>query len=124
MDVTPQIPAGRQVIEGYGDGGFRISGTRHEGAVLLFPNRVIAWPISGFADLTLDSVQPVIDAAAEVDLLLLGCGSSLQLVPGELRRALKAAGIVVEAMDTGGACRTYNVLLGEDRRIAAALIAV
>ncbi len=124
MDITPQIPAGRQAIEGYGDAGFRISGTRHEGSVLLFPNRVIAWPICGFADLTLESLRPVIDAAAEVDLLLLGCGSSLQLVPSALRRALKDAGIVVEAMDTGGACRTYNVLLGEDRRIAAALIAV
>lgn len=124
MDITPQIPAGRQAIEGYGDAGFRISGTRHEGSVLLFPNRVIAWPICGFTDLTLESLRPVIDAAAEVDLLLLGCGSSLQLVPSALRRALKDAGIVVEAMDTGGACRTYNVLLGEDRRIAAALIAV
>lgn len=124
MDVTPQIPAGRQVIEAYGDGGFRLSGIRHAGSVLLFPARVIGWPVAGIAEVTVDSLRPVIDAAAEVDLLLLGCGSSLRPVAPELRRALKAVGIVVEPMDTGGACRTYNVLLGEDRRVAAALIAV
>lgn len=124
MDITPLIPAGRQVIEGYGDGGFRISGVRHDGSVLLFPTQVLPWTIRAFAEVTLESLEPVVAAAADVDLLLLGCGPSLQLVPAALRRALKGAGIVVEPMDTGAACRTYNVLLGEERRVAAALIAV
>lgn len=123
-DITPLIPAGRQVLERYGDGGFRISGTRHEGSLLLFPTRVVAWPVASFAELTAESLLAVLAAAAEVELLLLGCGPSLRPVPAEIRRTMKAAGIVVEPMDTGAACRTYNVLLGEDRRVAAALIAI
>ena len=123
-DITPVLPAHRQVIEGYGAGGFRISGQRHEGSVLLFPTRVIPWPVADVAEMTIDSLRPIIDAAGEVGLLLLGGGPTLQPVPAELRAALKSAGVVIEAMDTGGACRTYNVLLGEDRRVAAALVAV
>lgn len=124
MDVTPAIPAGRQVIEAYGDGGFRVSGSRYEGSLLLFPARVVAWPVAAMAAVTVESLQPVLEAAGDVDLLLLGCGQAMAPVPAELRRRLKAVGIVVEQMDTGGACRTWNVLLGEDRRVAAALIAV
>lgn len=124
MDVTPAIPAGRQVIEAYGDGGFRIGGIRHDGSVLLFPALVLPWPVTAMTAVTAGSLQAVIDAAAEVELLLLGCGRSMAPLPADLRRWLKAAGIVVETMDTGGACRTWNVLLGEDRRVAAALIAV
>jgi uncharacterized protein len=123
-DVTPLIPAGRQVIEAYGDGGFRVSGVRFEGSVLVFPEQVVAWPVTDPAALTIELLQPVLAAAGQVDLLLLGCGPSIRPVPAELRRALRAAGIVVEPMDTGGACRTYNVLMGEDRKVAAALIAV
>lgn len=124
MDVSPLIPAGRQVIEGYGDGGFRISGKRHVGSLLVFPSRSLPWPVTGIAEISVESLRPLLESADEVDLLLLGCGKAMQPVPAELRRALKAAGIVVEPMDTGGACRTYNVLMGEDRRVAAALIAV
>lgn len=124
MDVTPLIPTGRQVIERYGDGGFRISGTRYEGSVLVFPARTLEWAPARFEQVDLGSLQAVVDAAAAVDVLLLGCGPSIRPLAPALRQALKGAGIVVEAMDTGGACRTYNVLLSEDRRIAAALIAV
>jgi uncharacterized protein len=66
----------------------------------------------------------VLDAGAEVDLLLIGCGRRMALVPPALRQTVRDGGVVIDSMDTGAACRTYNVLLAEDRRVAAALIAV
>jgi uncharacterized protein len=122
MDVTPLIPAGRQVIEGYGDLGFTVSGHRWSGSVLVLPERTRAWPVAALAEMTLESLAEL--TAARPDILLLGCGRQMGIVPRELRAALRAAGTVIEPMDTGAACRTYNVLLAEDRRVAAALIAV
>jgi uncharacterized protein len=123
MDVTPVIPAGRQYIEGYGAGRFRISGVVHDGAVLVFRTRTIAWPIASLAELTAESLAPVLEAG-DVSVLLLGCGARMAPVPGAVRERLRAAGVVIEPMDTGGACRTYNVLLAEDRQVAAALLPV
>ena len=76
---------------------------------------------TSFADITAASLAPVI-ARGGIQILLLGCGRRMQPVPQAVRQALRQAGIVVDAMDTGAACRTYNVLLAEDRRVAAALL--
>jgi len=124
MDVTPDIPEGRQVIQGYGDNCFRINGEVHAGSVLVFPDRTLAWPVRAFEDVTLESLAPITGAAEEIEVLLLGCGRAMQLVTRRLRDPVREAGIVIEAMDTGAACRTYNVLMAEERRVAAALIAV
>ncbi len=124
MDVTPLVPHGRQVIGSYGAGGFMVSGERHEGSVLVFPERIAAFEPSTWADLTLDHLQAIITAEPRVELLLMGCGRSIQPLPADLRAALKDARIGVELMDTGAACRTYNILMAEDRRVAAALIAI
>lgn len=124
MDITPAIPAGRQVIDGYGGGGFRISHQRREGSVLVFPTETLAWPVTAMADLSAATFRPVLDRAADVEVLLLGCGASIAFLKHDLRALLKEQGIVADLMDTGAACRTYNVLLSEDRRVAAALIAV
>lgn len=121
MDLTPIVPAGRQVIESYGRAGFRVSGIVYASSVLVFPDRTAAWSVASFAELTEASLRPVVEHGG-VEILLLGCGRTMQLVPAALRRALKASGIGIEAMDTGAACRTYDVLMGEDRRVAAALI--
>jgi uncharacterized protein len=121
MDVTPLIPANRQVIDSYGSGGIRVSGVSYEGAVLVFPDRTQAWGVGTLAEVTFASLEPVI-AHGSVQILLLGCGRRMQPVAPGLRQALRAAGIVVDAMDTGAACRTYNVLLSEERRVAAALL--
>ena len=123
MDVTPLIPVGRQYIEGYGGGRFRISGVVHDGAVLVLRERTMAWPVADLASVTADSLAPVIEAG-DVTVLLLGCGRRMGLVPAAVRERMRAAGIVIEPMDTGGACRTYNVLLAEDRQVAAALLPV
>ena len=126
MDVTPLIPAGRQIIETYGDGRFRIANVLHPGSVLVFPAQTLSWPVTEMAALDVASLQPVSLAAkaGEVELLLLGCGPRLAQVPRDLRALLRAEGIVIEPMDTGAAARTFNVLMAEGRRVAAALIAV
>jgi uncharacterized protein len=126
VDVTPLVPAGRQIIESYGDGRFRVSGTSFAGSILVFAERTVAWPVADFAALTAASLEPLRAAgiAGLVDVVLLGCGVRMGLVADSLRGPLRAAGIVLEPMDTGAACRTYNVLAAEGRRVAAALIAV
>ena len=121
MDVTPLIPADRQVIESYGSRSFRVSGVAYEGAVLVFPEVTRAWTASTMAEVTIDSLAPILERGG-VDILLLGCGRRMERVSTALRQALRDAGIVVDAMDTGAACRTYNILLAEDRRVAAALL--
>jgi uncharacterized protein len=126
MDLTPLIPAGRQIVESYGDGRFRVSGQSLTGSVLVFPDHTLTWPLASIGELDEASLAEVIQAGRDgaVDLLLIGCGARMAMVPGALRRVLREAGVVVEAMDTGAACRTYNVLMAEGRRVCAALIAV
>ncbi len=124
MDVTPLIPAGRQVINAYGDGGFRIAGIRHPGSVLVLAEQTLAWPVAALAEVTLDSLRFVREARPRIEILLLGCGAAMAALDPGLRAALRAEGIGVDCMDTGAACRTFNVLLSEERRAAAALIAV
>ncbi len=118
------MDAGRHLIQGYDAGGFRIAGHRHAGSVLLLRERTLAWPVSAPEQVTAESLAPIRAAEPAVEILVLGCGARFAIVPAELRATLRADGIVIEAMDTGAACRTYNLLLAEDRRVAAALIAL
>jgi len=126
LDLTPLIPGGRQIIESYGDGRFRVGGQVHVGALLVFPTRSLSWPITEAVEANLENLAAVLEAGGngEVDLLLFGQGRRMLPVTPALRQGLKAAGVVVEPMDTGAACRTYNVLMAEGRLVAAALIAV
>ncbi|HZB93826.1 MAG TPA: Mth938-like domain-containing protein [Stellaceae bacterium] len=121
MDLTPIIPADRQVIDSYGAAGFHVSGAAYHGAILVFPDGTQPWPVAALAEVTEASLAPVI-AHGDVQILLLGCGRRMQPVAAGLREALRRAGISLDPMDTGAACRTYNVLLAEDRRVAAALL--
>ena len=113
-----------QVVEGYGPARFRISGEVYETSVIVFPERTIEWQIPSFEELTPSDFAPILEASEVIEILLLGCGTRMELVPRSLRDTLRAAGIVIEPMDSGAAARTYNVLLSEDRRVAAALIAL
>ncbi len=123
-DITPPLPAGRQLIRRYGDGGFEIAGVRHDGSVLVMAERTLPWPPSRPEDIDFETLRPCVASGADVTVLLIGTGKLLVPVPAELRARLRAHGIGVEAMDTGAACRTFNVLLTEERAVAAALIAV
>ncbi len=123
-DISPVVPQGRQVVESYGDGRFRISGAVWTGSVLLRPDAALSWPVAAFREITLASLMPLTEGEAPPEILLIGCGGRTELLPRALREAIRAQGMVADAMDTGAACRTYNVLMAEDRRVAAALIAV
>ena len=122
--TEPNAPAlpDRQVIQGYGDGRFRISGAVHAGPVIVTIYKVFAWPVADLSALTLESLVQAREAG--VDILLLGCGATAAMVPAALRQALRKEGIVLDAMGTGAACRTFNVLSAEARRVAAALLPV
>ena len=112
-------------IDAYGEGGFRLSGERREGSVLILADEPRTWPVASLGDLTVASLAPVLEAGREgVEFLLLGMGARNALPPREVRDALRQAGIGLEFMDTPSAARMYNVLTAEGRRLAAALIAV
>jgi uncharacterized protein len=124
MGQTPSVRPGRCLIDGYGGGGFRVAGETHRGPILVLPDRALSWPVADIAGLTVQSFTPVMESEPRVEILLIGCGKSAAMIPPALRQALREKGVVIDAMDTGAACRTYNVLLAEERRVAAALLAV
>ena len=112
-------------IDAYGDGGFRLDGERREGSLLIVGDVARDWPVATLAEITPESLAPVIEAGrAEVEFLLLGVGARNALPPRAVREALQRAGIGLEFMDTPAAARLYNVLTAEGRRLALALIAV
>jgi len=112
-------------IDAYGGGGFRLDGVRHDGSLLIVGDEARVWTVASLAELTPESLQPVLDAGrAEVEFLLLGVGARNAQPPRTVRDALQLAGIGLEFMDTPGAAQLYNVLTSEGRRLAAALIAV
>jgi uncharacterized protein len=124
-DISPLVPEGRQVIQSYGGGGFRISGVDHRGSVIVFPTHTVPWDVAALAAATRENLALVMAPDARVAVLLVGAGRvSPGVLKPELRTALREAGVVAEVMDTGAACRTFNVLMAEERRVAAALIAI
>jgi uncharacterized protein len=123
MKLEAFAATGRPFIEGYGGGGFRVAGVDHQGAVLVLPEGTRAWSVASAAEITVESLEAVL-AHGGIEVLLIGCGARMALLPKSFRDALRAQGIVADPMDTGAACRTFNVLLAENRRVAAALIPV
>ena len=126
MDVTPLVASDRKIIQSYGPGLFRVSGESYEQTgIIVFPDRVEVWDLKGnVEDLTEADLSMLMEAADEIDVALLGCGATMQFVSPAFRKGLSGKGLSIEPMDTGAACRTYNVLLAEGRRVAAALIPV
>ncbi|WP_367714492.1 Mth938-like domain-containing protein [Nitratireductor sp. GISD-1A_MAKvit] len=115
---------GRAPIDAYGNGGFRFAEMSHRGSILCLPSGIHGWSVEGFHDLKEADLSRLFEEAAEFDLLLVGTGEHLVPMPAEFRKRFREAGVAVETMATGAAVRTYNVLLAEDRTVAAALIAV
>jgi uncharacterized protein len=112
------------LIDGYGNGGFRFANMSHRGSLLCLPTGMHKWDVAQAADITMDSLAPVFAAAHQIDVLLVGLGNEISGFDKAIRQALKDQGIIVEAIATGGAVRTYNILLSENRAVGAALIAV
>jgi uncharacterized protein len=113
---------GRAPIEAYGNGGFRFAGMSHRGSILCLPSGIHAWEPASPLDLA--SLSPALTEKADLGLLILGTGRRQELPAPDVRRAFTEAGVGLETMDTGAACRTYNVLLAEGRPVGAALLAV
>ena len=128
MTASPDQPAGfvpgRHPIDAYGKGGFRFAGMSHRGSILALPSGVRAWPVTAACELRPEDFDPVFAEAGEIEFLMVGTGLDLFPLPERIRARFRDAGIALDQMQTGPAARTYNILVAENRRAAAALIAV
>lgn len=111
-------------IDSYGNGGFRFGGMSHRGSLLCLPDGIWAWSVSDKSALNEAALAQVFARAANLDLFLIGAGRDPWALPAALRTRFREAGMSVDAMTTGAAAQTYNILLGEGRRVGAGLIAV
>lgn len=124
MDITPHIRESRVVVDGYGDGGFRINGDRREGALVVLETEAVSIEVQGLADLTVEALAPLFEKADELDVVIFGMGERMAFIPPSVLKALAEHNIGADPMDTGAACRSFNVLVTEDRRAAAVLLPV
>ena len=120
---APHLPRSAP-IEAYGKGGFVFDSMSHRGSLLCLPDAIWAWPVTNPTEIDKTSLARIFAAANGIDTLIIGTGTDVWLPPPALREALRAVRVVLDAMQTGPAVRTYNVMIGERRRVAAALIAV
>jgi uncharacterized protein len=110
-------------IEAYGKGGFRFAGMSHRGSLLCLPDGIWPWPVMQASEIMETTLEPVFARAEAVDLFLFGTGRASWFMPPALKARFRALAIAVETTSTGRAVSTYNILLGEGRRVAAGLIA-
>jgi uncharacterized protein len=120
---APHLPRSAP-IDAYGKGGFAFADMSHRGSLLCLPEAIWAWPVVAPDQIDRASLDRVFAAASTIDTLIIGTGTGVWLAPPELRDALRAVSVGLDTMQTGAAIRTYNIMMGERRRVAAALIAV
>lgn len=120
---APHLPRAAP-IEAYGKGGFAFADMSHRGSLLCLPDAIWAWPVTKVAEIDEYSLSRVLAAANQIDTLIVGTGTEVWVPPRYLREAFRALHVSLDAMQTGPAIRTYNIMMGERRRVAAALIAV
>lgn len=117
--LPQQVP-----IDAYGNNGFRFGGMSHRGSLLCLPTGMKAWGVTQASEITLETLAPVLEAADAIDVCFIGLGEDISGIDPAIRHAFREKGIIVEAVATGPAVRTYNVLLAEERAVAGAFIAV
>lgn len=123
--TSPEFPAGQMPVTAIGNGGFKIGpGDFTPGSLLLLPGHNQPWLVSSIDQVTCGDFDPVLNMKANLELLIVGCGEDIAAIPDFLSSAFISRGIGLEFMATATACRTYNLLLSQDRAIAAALIAI
>jgi uncharacterized protein len=120
---APHLPR-QALIDAHGGGGFRFAGLSHRGSLLCLPDGIWAWPVAAVGALTDEALSLVFARVGDLDFFILGTGSLAWTVPEALRARFREAHISLDAMITGPAVRTYNVMLMESRRVGAGLIAV
>lgn len=118
-DITPLLRSDQKIIQAYSAGRFKVSGVVYDHAVIVTPFTITEWAGANIDNLNPDDFASYRD---EIDVLIIGSGKMGKLLMPQKREAFKAAGLSVEIMDTGAACRTFNVLTAEGRRVAAALL--
>ncbi len=111
-------------IDAYGNGGFRFSTMSHRGSLLCLPDGIWAWPVKTVSEINEAALAPVFERADVLDLFLIGGGRDPFALPESLRARFRALSIIVDCLGTGPAAQTYNILLGEKRRVGAGLISV
>jgi uncharacterized protein len=110
----------RHAFTGYGEGYVLVNGARHAASLIVLPERLVPWPVRAFEDLAAEHFAQI--AALAPEIVLLGTGSRLRFPHPRLAAALARARIGLEVMDVQAACRTYNILMAEERAVAAALV--
>ena len=120
---APHLPR-QALIDAHGGGGFRFAGMSHRGSLLCLPDGIWAWPVAVPAELTAESLAQVFARAELLDFFVLGTGAAPWIMPEALRTRFRAAHISADTMATGPAVRSYNVMLMENRRVGAGLIAI
>ena len=120
---APHLPRAA-LIDAYGDGGFRFEGMSHRGSLLCFPDGIWAWAVTDVAELTAESLAAAFNRAENLDFFLIGSGRDPWPLPEHLRSRFRELSLRVDSMATGAAVRTFNILLAENRRVGAGLIAV
>ena len=115
---------GKHLIDGYGRGGFRFADMSHQGSLLALPSGIYAWPVTKFEDVTTADFDRVMQECDQIDTLLIGSGETMAVLPKPLYWFLKDGKLSIDVMNTGAAARIYNIMKSENRRVAAALIAV
>ena len=122
MDA-PHLPR-QALIDAHGGGGFRFAGLSHRGSLLCLPDGIWAWPVTEPAQASEETLARVFAQTGELDFFVFGTGAAPWMMPEPLRARFRAAHISLDTMTTGAAVRTYNVMLMENRRVGAGLIAI
>jgi uncharacterized protein len=121
VDVTPLIRSDFQVIQSYRDGHFKVSDQIYDHPVIVYPTKTEPWDPPGYDKLSADHFNPILATDLGVEIVLLGTGKTMQPPKRKMIQQLSNDGLSLDTMDTGAACRTFNVLIAEDRKVAAAM---
>ena len=124
LEMTDAYYPGHDPIDFYGSGGFRFGSMSHQGAILFLPSGTRRWDAETPTSLSTDHLAKILAEKSEIEILIIGTGKTLTPLSPDIKDAIRSAGIKMEVMDTGAAVRTLNILLSEDRAVAAALFPV
>jgi uncharacterized protein len=122
--LRPARFPGRAPIDAYGNGGFRFADMSHRGSLMCLPLAILGWDMANAADFTIDAFAAALDRESGLEVLLIGTGADIVPLKPEIKAAFRERSIMADAMSTGAAVRTFNVLLAEGRAVGAALVAV